>query len=115
MRNCLDFFHSLSRHKVNFQKYCVYVSLNVSNKVAIGLESTSGSPLIYCLDKYLGVHVIHHRISKRTEAYLVGKVCNWLAAKKAKSLGMAGWLTLIKLVMAALPIYTMKIVIRICT
>lgn len=117
MRKCLELFCLMSGQKVNFQKSCAYVSPNVTKEVAKELANSCGSLLTDCLGKYLGVPVIHERVSKRTYANLVDKVCKRLAAWKSCTLNMAGRLTLIKSVTSALPVYTMqtaKLLVSIC-
>lgn len=108
MRKFLELFCSMSGQQVNYQKSCVYVSPNVTKEVAKELANFCGSPITDCRGKYLGVPVIHHRVSKRTYANLVDKICKRLAAWKSSTLNMASRLTLIKPVTSALPLYTMQ-------
>ncbi|KAG8369646.1 hypothetical protein BUALT_Bualt14G0035300 [Buddleja alternifolia] len=60
------------------------------------------------LGKYLGVPITHGRASPGTYRSLIDRVQSRLSSWKAKLLNFAGRLTLVKSVMAALPIHTMQ-------
>lgn len=65
-------------------------------------------PVTKNLGKYLGVPLIHERVSRRTYADLLEKVQGRLSGWKAKLLNMAGRETLIQSTTFALPMYTMQ-------
>ena len=67
-----------------------------------------GSPLTKDFGKYLGVPLIHTRVTNHTYRDLMEKIQKRLAAWKSESLSLARRVTLIKSVTAALPIYTMQ-------
>lgn len=117
MKRCVDLFCTLSSQKVNFSKSMVFTSPNVPRDKAKEVASLCGSPITDCLGKYLGVSVIHGRITKFTYTNVFERVQDRLAAWKRKSLSMASRLTLIKAVTASLLVYTMqtaKLPITIC-
>ncbi|KAG8381208.1 hypothetical protein BUALT_Bualt06G0098300 [Buddleja alternifolia] len=60
------------------------------------------------LGKYLGVPIIHERVSPGTYRDLIDRVQARLSSWKAKLLNFAGRITLVKSVMAALPVHTMQ-------
>ncbi|KAK3183221.1 hypothetical protein Dsin_030507 [Dipteronia sinensis] len=67
-----------------------------------------GSPLTNNLGKYLGVPLIHRRVSNQTYSDLVEKTQKRLAAWKSDTFSLAGRATLIKTVTSALLVYTMQ-------
>ncbi|KAL4324777.1 hypothetical protein GQ457_11G004350 [Hibiscus cannabinus] len=60
------------------------------------------------LGKYLGVPLLHSRVSKATYAYLLEKMRATLPGWVAKTLTLAGRITLAKAVLQAIPIYVMQ-------
>ncbi|XP_061993910.1 uncharacterized protein LOC133711840 [Rosa rugosa] len=108
LKKCMDLFCSLSGQTVNFEKSKIYVSPNVRNNLAKSISRTCGSPLTKDLGKYLGMPLLHSRLTKHTYSEMVDKVHSRLAGWKCKTLSMAGRLTLINSVTASIPIYTMQ-------
>lgn len=108
LKKCMDIFCELSGQSVNFDKSKLYCSPNISNSLATEISHICGSPLTTDLGKYLGMPLIHSRVSKTTYSDLVDKVQNRLAGWKSKTLSMAGRLTLIQAVTASIPVYAMQ-------
>ncbi|KAK9941797.1 hypothetical protein M0R45_007491 [Rubus argutus] len=101
-------FCELSGQNVNFEKSKLYCSPNTNRNLAKEISSICGSPLTHDLGKYLGMPLIHSRISKQTYAEVIDKVQNRLAGWKSKTLNMAGRLTLIQAVTSSTPVYAMQ-------
>ncbi|CAL8115937.1 unnamed protein product [Prunus armeniaca] len=72
------------------------------------IASISGSPLSDNLGKYLGVPLIHTRVTKDTYQEIIDKVQKCLSSWKSHTLSMAGRLTLLQSVASAIPIYSMQ-------
>lgn len=108
MKNCLDEFCHLSGQRVSFEKSVICVSPNVSADLAHSIATISGSPLTDCLGKYLGVPLIHKRVTKDTYHEILDKVQKRLSSWKSHTLSMAGRITLVQSVTSAIPIYTMQ-------
>ncbi|XP_040372858.1 uncharacterized protein LOC112194030 [Rosa chinensis] len=108
IKQCLDTFCSLSGQAVSYEKSLIFCSPNTSNEIAADISSTCGSPLTTDLGKYLGMPLIHSRITKSTYASILDKVQNRLAGWKCKVLSLAGRLTLIHSVTATIPNYAMQ-------
>ncbi|BFG41163.1 hypothetical protein CerSpe_274360 [Prunus speciosa] len=108
MKNCLDGFCRLSGQKVSFEKSMIYVSPNTSSELAHSIATICGSPLTTCLGKYLGVPLIHTRVTKATYQEIIDKVQRRLSSWKSHTLSMAGRLTLLQSVTSAIPIYSMQ-------
>ncbi|KAL6140699.1 hypothetical protein ACLB2K_058995 [Fragaria x ananassa] len=108
MKCCMDTFCNLSGQSVSLEKSMVYCSPNVSSDLANRISSICGSPITEDLGVYLGMSLIHSRVSAATYANLVDKVQTRLASWKSKTLNMAGRLTLIQSVSSSIPIYAMQ-------
>ncbi|KAI5344525.1 hypothetical protein L3X38_012402 [Prunus dulcis] len=74
------------------------------------ISSICESPLTSNLGKYLGVPLIHTRLTKATYRSVVDKVQQKLTAWKGKLLSLPGGATLIQSVTASIPLYTMQTV-----
>ena len=69
------------------------------------------------IEKYLGVPIVHQRITKQTCCYLIEKVQKKLAGWKANNLSLTGRITLCKSVLTIISFYTMQLTVlpkRIC-
>lgn len=108
LKKCMDAFCDLSGQSVNFEKSKIYCSPNVCKELASNISQICGSPLTNNLGKYLGMTLIHSRVSKNTYVEFIDKVLNRLASWKSKTLSMAGRLTLIQAVSASIPVYAMQ-------
>ena len=117
MKECLDVFCGLSGQQVSYPKSRVFCSKNVRDSDARLIAGACDSPLTSDLGNYLGVPLIHGRISTKTYDVIVEKTKKCLAAWKCDSLSIAGRATLIKSVTSALPVYAMqsvKLPVEIC-
>lgn len=58
--------------------------------------------------KYLRIPIFHNRVNKHSFQFIIDKVNQRLSAWKARTLSLAGKLTLTKSVLQALPTYTIQ-------
>lgn len=79
--------------------------------MAIDLERVSGYTCFTTLGCYLGVPLLHSQQREDTYAYLIDKVRKRLSTWKSKQLAFAGRVTLVQLVLPAIPSYTMQTVL----
>lgn len=86
----------------------ICVSPNTGHEMANSIAAISGSPLTACLGKYLGVPLIHTKVTKLTYHEIVDKVHKRLASWKCHMLSMAGRLTPLQSITTAIPIYSMQ-------
>ncbi|KAK0586151.1 hypothetical protein LWI29_001876 [Acer saccharum] len=108
MKDCIDLFCDVSGQQVSFPKSRVLCSNNVSNGFAKTLAEICGSPVTKDLGKYLGVPLIHGRITKDTYKDILDRIQSRLSMWKSSTLSFAGRCTLIKAVSSAIPIYAMQ-------
>ncbi|KAK2662565.1 hypothetical protein Ddye_001139 [Dipteronia dyeriana] len=108
MKNCLDTFCDPSGEQISFSKSRVFCSNNISDNKAKVLATKCGSPMTNNLGKYLGVPLIHNRITKATYKDILEKSEKRLVSWKSATLSFASRSVIIKVVASALPIYSMQ-------
>ncbi|KAL7214682.1 hypothetical protein ACSBR1_026965 [Camellia fascicularis] len=113
----LNEFSDISGLQINTHKFKMFVSPNVNCSYARTLSSLCGIPLTRDLGKYLGVPLLHGRISRSHFNSILEKMQKRLAGWKINTLSLAGRATLIQSVTSAIPactMQTMKVPIRVC-
>ncbi|KAE8734165.1 hypothetical protein F3Y22_tig00000778pilonHSYRG00265 [Hibiscus syriacus] len=91
-----EVLHKIKRFKLNYEKFKFYVSSSArlsSGRYFAQILNLSQSP---DLGKYLGVPLIHGRVSKVTYNELVDKVKERLSSWKSNTLSIAGRVTLVR-------------------
>lgn len=107
VKMCLDLFCNSSGQKVSNDKTQVFFSKNVHWRVRTQLSEALGFQRTEDLRKYLGVPLIHKRVSRHTFRYVIDKASQRLSTWKARNISMAGRTTLVRSVLQALPNYVM--------
>ncbi|XP_039002736.1 uncharacterized protein LOC120129249 [Hibiscus syriacus] len=67
-----------------------------------------GSQEVQNLGKYLGVPLLHSRVTRSSFSHIISRVRDKLTGWKAKSLSLAGRITLAKTVLSTIPFYSMQ-------
>lgn len=93
---------------MNLEKSKLYCSPNLPKQLAKDISQICGSPLANDLSKYLGMSLIHSRVSKSTCADIFDKVQNRMSSWKSSTLNIAGRLTLIQAVNASISVFAMQ-------
>lgn len=101
-------FCQASGQVVSQNKSRIHFSANVKRHEANDICDTLQFQRTDHLGRYLGVPLLHSRVISDTYKYLIDKVYTKLSAWKAKSLSLAGRLTLAKATLSAIPFYTMQ-------
>ncbi|OMO84846.1 reverse transcriptase [Corchorus capsularis] len=101
-------FGKASGLEMNLLKSKLWVSPNISKQQAGRLSSLCGIPLGQDLGTYLGVPIIHTKVTRSTYSYVIDRVLKKLANWKGKVLSYAGRRTLIQSSLSSIPVYTMQ-------
>ena len=83
----------------------------MSASLADAMSRRSGFQVTKDMGKYLGVPLIHHRVTKNTYSYLIENMQKKLAGWKASNLSLAGKITFCKSVLSTIPLYPMQAVV----
>ena len=106
--DCLDHSANVSGLTMNLSKSKLFTSPGVPNGVAINLSNRSGIPRTEDLGMYLGVPIVHGRVTKSMHRYTVERMEKRLSNWKQNVLTLAGRRTLIQSVTSSMPIYSMQ-------
>ncbi|KAL8159560.1 hypothetical protein V2J09_001097 [Rumex salicifolius] len=91
-------------------KLLVFLSKNVSDQLAERLNVECEFEDTSDLGSYLGMPVLHCKVSKTTFQPLIDKISAKLTGWKGKTLSFAGRITLAKSVLSSIPLYNMATV-----
>ena len=111
MIKCIEEFYRAFGLKIGVAKSKLFVSPNVNNAIARSLSTLSSILLTNNLGTYLGVSIVHGRVTKNIYAHLVNKVLKKLADWKDKVLSQASRRTLIQSTTNSIPLHTMQTVL----
>ena len=108
VKDCLRNFCNASGQEVSASKTHVYFSKNVSDDTASSICNCLGYMKTNDLGRYLGMPILHGKISKGTYAAILEKIDERLSGWKVDRLSFAGRVTLAKSVLNAIPSYAMQ-------
>lgn len=108
MKSSVDLFCLVLVQKMNLGNSVMFVSSNIHRQTARILVECCDTPLADDLGRYLGVPLLHQRVTKRTYSAIIEKVNKRLVSWKRKTLSLAGRVTLIKSVTSVIPTYVMQ-------
>ncbi|CAN1172289.1 Putative ribonuclease H protein At1g65750 [Linum perenne] len=100
----LDRFYDASDQSVSKEKSRIYTPSRVATEVSevLGIAASSD------LGRYLGVPILHGRVTKYTYDYLLDRLDSRLAGWKAENLSLAGRVSLASSVLNSLSCYVMQ-------
>ncbi|XP_028775264.1 uncharacterized protein LOC114732140 [Neltuma alba] len=101
-------FCAASGHIVSAAKTRVHFSRNTSHHEARRICDQLGYQKTENLGRYLGVPLLHKRITKDTYRYIEDSINKKLSGWKAKSLSLAGRITLAQSVLSTIPFFAMQ-------
>ncbi|CAN1193208.1 Putative ribonuclease H protein At1g65750 [Linum perenne] len=104
----LDRFCEASGQSVSKEKSRIFFSKNTPSRVAADVSEVLGIAATSDLGRYLGVPILHGRVTKHTYDYLLDRLDSRLAGWKADNLSLAGRVTLASSVLNSLPCYVMQ-------
>ncbi|CAN1153418.1 Putative ribonuclease H protein At1g65750 [Linum perenne] len=105
---CLDRFCENAGQAINKGKSVIFCSKNTDRQAAANIANALGIPLTQNLGSYLGVPILHDRITNGTYQEILNRIDKKLFGWKVKTLSLAGRVTLAKSVLAAIPTYAMQ-------
>jgi hypothetical protein len=94
--------------KVSVSKTKVLFSRNVSDSLARNISRDCGFGRNEDLSKYLGIPLLHQRITRQTYGYLLENMQRKLASWKSNNISLAGRITLCKSALSTIPLYPMQ-------
>ncbi|KAK4258521.1 hypothetical protein QN277_004963 [Acacia crassicarpa] len=109
MLACLDKFTDASGGMVNRAKSSLFFSPRVSAVTKNSIRVLSQMTISCDIGRYLGFPLSRSRNSRETFHYVIERVQSKLSVWKARSLSMAGRVTLAKSVISSIPLYPMQV------
>ncbi|KAG6392983.1 hypothetical protein SASPL_147213 [Salvia splendens] len=94
--------------KVSTIKTTISFSKYVKNATRRNSKELLGMLEVESLGKYLGVPLLHRRVNKNTDAYIVDKMKGKIANCTACRMSLTGRVTLAQSVLSTMPIYAMQ-------
>ncbi|CAN1121711.1 Putative ribonuclease H protein At1g65750 [Linum perenne] len=110
-RVILDILHRFceaSGQSINKEKSRIFLSSKINRNVSREVSECLGIAATQNLGRYLGVPVIHGRVTKATYEYILDRMDKKLAGWKANNLSLAGRVTLATSVLNAIPSFVMQ-------
>ncbi|CAL1369065.1 unnamed protein product [Linum trigynum] len=108
INTCVDRFCNASGELVSKDKYRILFSKNTRDRDGKNICEKLGIQSTLDLGRYLGVPVIHGRIIRKTYRYIIDKIDQKITSWKARTLSLAGRVTLALSVLNAIPTYVMQ-------
>ena len=100
-------YEEASGQKINKSKTSLFFSKSIPEDVNHGIKVTLGVPEVMQYEKYLGLPSLVGKRKKESFNYIKEKVWRKLQGWEAKLLSQAGREVLLKMVIQAIPTYTM--------
>ncbi|KAK9195305.1 hypothetical protein WN943_003425 [Citrus x changshan-huyou] len=104
----LNNFCNMFGEKVSTEKTRLYFSKNVEPALSKKISELSGFSTSKNLGKYLGMPLLHGRVTNKTYQEILDRVDKQLSGWNVKHLSFVGRLTFTQAVIQALPIYSMQ-------
>ncbi|KAA3482563.1 LINE-type retrotransposon LIb DNA [Gossypium australe] len=106
--NILSRFSKISGHKISARKSSIFFSKNTGNDTRNQISQPMGFKEVQNLGTYLGVPLLHKRVTKSTLNFVVDKIRRKLQSWDARKLSFAGRITLAQSVLISIPNYFMQ-------
>ncbi|XP_024042019.1 uncharacterized protein LOC112099143 [Citrus clementina] len=108
LNDVVENFCRSSDAKVSNQKTQVFFSKIVPVTLTSGIGKALGLSVTNNLGRYLGMPLLHDRVSKKTYQSIIDNIDQWLSGWAAKHLSLVGRVTLAQSVLQAILIYAMQ-------
>ncbi|KAH1089937.1 hypothetical protein J1N35_017194 [Gossypium stocksii] len=108
IKNILDEFCNYSGHRINSRKTNIFFSNGVDDNLRERISNFFGFQKVTNLGNYLGVPLLHDKVTSSTLSFVVERVRNKLSSWDARQLSLAGRVTLSQSVLLSIPSYFMQ-------
>ncbi|KAA3479708.1 LINE-1 reverse transcriptase isogeny [Gossypium australe] len=108
LKEILRRFCNFSGHKISERKSSMFFSKSVDSSLGDQISQFFVFQKVLNLGTYLGVPLLHDRVTKSTLEFVIEKVRGKLQNWEARKLSFAGRVTLAQLVLLAIPSYSMQ-------
>ncbi|KAA3460126.1 reverse transcriptase [Gossypium australe] len=108
LKDILRRFCNLSGHRISSRKSNIFFSKGVDTILEDQISQFFGFQKVLNLGKYLGVPLLHDRVTKSTLNFVIDKVRSKLQNWDARKLSLAGRITLAQSVLLTIPSYFMQ-------
>lgn len=105
MSQTMERFCQASGQKANTQKSKLYISKNTSASLVLDMTNKFDIPIAEDLGNYLGMLIIHGRVSRNLYEFLATKACKKQSGWKRHTLSRAARMILIQSVTSVVPSY----------
>ncbi|KAA3453866.1 reverse transcriptase [Gossypium australe] len=108
LENIISLFYEISGHKISVKKSNIFFSKNTEDVIRNQISQLFGFQEVQNLGNYLGVPLLHDRVTKNTLNFIVDKIRRKLQSWDARKLAVAGRITLAQSVLLSIPTYFMQ-------
>ncbi|KAA3475886.1 RNA-directed DNA polymerase (Reverse transcriptase) [Gossypium australe] len=108
LKSIITLFCEISGHKISARKSNIFFSKNTEDESRNQISQLFGFHEVQNLGKYLGVPLLHDRVTKNTLNFVVDKIRRKLQSWDARKLSIAGRITLAQSVLLSIPSYFMQ-------
>ncbi|KAA3478765.1 Retrovirus-related Pol polyprotein LINE-1 [Gossypium australe] len=108
LENIVSLFCEISGHKISVRKSNIFFSKNTEDETRNQISQLFGFQEVQNLGNYLGVPLLHDRVTKNTLNFVVDRIRRKLQSWDARKLSFAGRITLAQSVLLSIPTYFMQ-------
>ncbi|KAA3482036.1 RNA-directed DNA polymerase (Reverse transcriptase) [Gossypium australe] len=108
LKSILYLFCDISGHKISGRKSNIFFSKNTKADIRNQISQLLGFQEVQNLGMYLGVPLLHDRVTKSTLNFVVDKIRRKLNSWDARKLSFAGRITLAQSILLSIPNYFMQ-------
>ncbi|XP_016750407.1 uncharacterized protein [Gossypium hirsutum] len=108
MKDILDEFCDYSIYQINIQKTNIFFSKSVDDSLGRCISDFLGFPEVINLGHYLGVPLLHDKVTSSTLRFVVDTVHSKLTSWNTKQLSFVGKVTLAQSILLSIPICFMQ-------
>ncbi|XP_017629092.1 uncharacterized protein LOC108472086 [Gossypium arboreum] len=108
MKDILDEFCDYSIYRINIQKTNIFFSKSVDDSLGRCISDFLGFPEVINLGHYLGVPLLHDKVTSSTLRFVVDTVHSKLTSWNTRQLSFVGKVTLAQSILLSIPICFMQ-------